>query len=328
MVYFYGTHGWYINYTHFREALAKITTTYFYPSPKNPPYKDYDAKALVDQHNADAIVVGVNNETFLSVKNLDKVKVPKIMFSDDPHNWIGPKANFMDVNKVDVMLMMNIGNWHGKPEEYPVFWREPFSLSSPRDPKIYGGMIPIADKYKRLMTHKPKFIFFPESVNTEFFYDRGINRNCDVFNSGSFDPSIYPLRRKIWQALSRRSNIKSCFNIGLSLSWQEYTKRMARSKMLVEGIGVFGYTCQRFTQAMASKTLVVSSLPYDNLENHFVSNETFVEINNRNFESKVQYYLKHDGERRQIVENAFKCVSQYHTSKIRAQQLVDIINEL
>jgi spore maturation protein CgeB len=78
---------------------------------------------------------------------------------------------------------------------------------------------------------------------------------------------------------------------------------------------------------MASKTLVCSSLPFDNLENYFVPDSNFVLINENDFVDKIIYYLEHEDERKKIVENAYEIIIKYHTSEIRAKQLVDIIVE-
>jgi hypothetical protein len=233
----------------------------------------------------------------------------------------------MNKAKIDLMLMMNYDNWHGRPEDYPIWWREPFTLTSERPKEIYGGTISIADKYQRQLTYPCKFIFFPESVNVNFFKDRGYQRSIDVFNSGSFSQTVYPLRCHIYQVIHTRPEIESGIVPSFAYSWEQYAEKIARSKMLTEGVSIFGYTSQRFTQAMASKTLVVSSLPFDNIENHFVSDENFVEINKDNFLDKIMYYKEHEDERKKLVENAYQTILKYHTVEIRARQFIDIIKE-
>lgn len=332
IVYFHAPENFanYLNFIHFRQALSKIAEVYFYESPilsEGAP-KPHDARELVKKHKADAVVVGVCNFVYRSMSNMDKVDVPKLMHSDDPHGFLPLKARWMNKAKVDAMLMMNIGEWHGKPEDYPSGWLNSQRGCTSGQMVIHGGRTTLADRYQKLLNYNPKFIFFPESVNLGFFRDRGYDRTCDVFNSGSFVGEVYPFRVHLYNVLRTISDIKCCINPSLGLSWEEYADRMARSKMLVEGIGVFGYTSQRFVQAMASKTLVVSSLPYDNIENHFIPDENCVEINRDNFLEKIRYYLENEADREKLIRNAYKTILQYHTCEIRAQQMVDVINDL
>lgn len=327
LVYIHATYGYYIAFTHLREAIAKIADVDFHECPVMEENMSpmFDAEQLTRDFNADAIIIDVNNTVHRSVSNMDKVKCLKVMFSDDPHNWLHRQVVFMNKAKIDIMLMMNYGNWHGRPEDYPVWWREPFTLASERPKEIYGGIMSIADKYQRQLTYPCKYFFFPESVNVNFFKDQGYERNIDVFNSGSFSQSVYPLRCYIYQVIHTQPEIECGIVPSFAYSWEQYAEKIARSKMLVEGVGIFGYTSQRFTQAMASKTLVVSSLPFDNEENGFIPDYNFIEITKDNFLEKVLYYKEHEDERRQLIENAYQTIMRHHTVELRAQELVDIV---
>lgn len=330
IVYFHANYAYYLNYTHFREALAKIADVHFYESPvmEEGMAPLYDGDKLAREHKADAIIIGVNNTVHRAVSNLENTDTLKIMLSDDPHNWLARQSAFMNKSKIDIMLMMNYGNWHGKPENYPKWWITPWKLASDRPHEIYGGEIPIADKYQRQLNYKCKFMFFPESVNTSFFKDRNYVRDIDVFNSGSFSASVYPLRCQLFEIFRNRPHIKSGIKPSFAYSWEDYAQTIARSKCLVEGVGIFGYTSQRFTQAMASKTLMASSLPFDNEENHFIPNYNFIEIDPRKLHRsilKIESYLNDGNARKRIVENAYNTILKYHTSDIRAREMVDII---
>lgn len=334
IAYLHATYGYYLAYKHLREALAKIADVKFYVVPKPLNENDsplWNAKDIVKEFDPDAIVIGVNNTVHRSIFNLEKVKCLKIMFSDDPHNWLERKAKFMNKAKIDIMLMMNYGKYYGKPENYPHWWLHPYKLypeSSPRPPEIYGGRMSIADKYQRQLKYKCKFIFFPESVNINFFKDYGFPRTCDVFNSGSHSLTVYPLRSKIYRTLSRRPDINCCIHPRFAFNnWLNYAKAIANSKILITGLGLFHYTSARFTQAMASKTLVLAPQPFDSLDNHFIPDETFVEINENDFVEKVLYYLENETERNRIIHNAYKAVLKYHTCEIRSKELLNIIKE-
>ena len=334
VVYFHATYAYYLAYQHLREALSKIANVYFYESPvmEEGMAPLYDGAELAKKHNADAIIIGVNNTVHRAVANLDKTNVLKLMLSDDPHNWLARQTVFMNKSKIDVMLMMNYGNWHGIYTGYPIWWHYPWKLASERPVEIYGGPheLTIADRYQRQLNYKCKFIFFPESVNISYFRDRRYIRDIDVFNSGSFSASVYPLRCQLFEIFRNRPHIISGIKPSFAYNWEDYAKIIASSKCLVEGVGIFGYTSQRFTQAMASKTLVASSLPFDNIENHFIPDYNFIEIDPRNLKEsidKIEFYIMNDDERNKITENAYKTIQQYHTSEIRAQEMIEIIKE-
>lgn len=330
ITYIHATYAYYIAYQHLREELNRITPIKFYTLPRPWEESDqplWDARDIVKDFNPDAIVIDVNNTVHRSISHMEDVKCLKIMMSDDPHNWLERQSNFMEKAKIDIMLMMNYGKWYGKPEDYPIWWINPWKLNSERPIEIYGGMMSIADKYQRQLSYPCKFINFPEPVNVDYFRDFGHERSYDTFNSGSFSAGVYPLRCLIHERLKHHPKIKSCIQPSFAFSWDNYAKMIAKSKMLVEGVGIFGYTSQRFTQAMASKTLMVSSLPFDNVDNHFIPDVNFIEINRTNFEEKILYYLEHENERKTIIENAFKTILKYHTVETRAKELLKIIKE-
>jgi hypothetical protein len=323
-------YAYYLAYWHLRDELRKIADVKLYTLPdaleeNDPPL--WDARNIVKDFNPDVILIYVNNTTFRAVSNMENVKCLKIMMSDDPHNWLERQSNYMNKAKIDIMLMMNYGRWYGKPEEFPTWWANPFKLASERPVDIYGGIMTIAEKYQRRLSYPCKFIGFPEAVNIDYFRDWGYDRTCDTFNSGSFSAQVYPLRCLIYERLRNHLKIKSGIQPSFAYSWDKYAEMIAKSKILVEGVGIFGYTSQRFTQAMASKTLMISSLPFDNVDNHFIPNVNFVEIDKSNFVDKILYYLEHEDERRKIVENAYKTILQYHTTEVRAKELCKIIRE-
>jgi len=328
IAYIHATYAYYIAYQHLREEVARIADVKFYTLPRPWEENDqplWDARDIVRDFDPDAIVLDVNNTVHRSISNMEDVDCLKIMMSDDPHNWLERQAKFMNKAKVDIMLMMNYGRWYGKPENYPKWWANPWKLNSERPVEIYGGKMPIADKYQRLLDYKYKFINFPESVNINFFKDREYERWCDVFNSGSFINSVYPFRCLIYERLKNHPIIKSCIRPSFAYTWEKYAEAIAKSKMLVDGGVDYGYTSQRFVQAMASKTLMLAPIPYDNVDNHFIPDYNFVEINESNFIEKILYYLEHESERKKLIENAYKTILKYHTVEKRVKQLLGII---
>lgn len=63
------------------------------------------------------------------------------------------------------------------------------------------------------------------------------------------------------------------------------------------------------------------------LTRHFIPDEDFVYFEDRkDLVRKVDYYLKHDNERKAIAKNAHKKISEEHTFDVRVGQIIDIVN--
>lgn len=63
------------------------------------------------------------------------------------------------------------------------------------------------------------------------------------------------------------------------------------------------------------------------LARHFIPDEDFVYFEDRkDLVRKVDYYLKHDNERKAIAKNAHKKISEEHTFDVRVGQIIDIVN--
>jgi len=54
----------------------------------------------------------------------------------------------------------------------------------------------------------------------------------------------------------------------------------------------------------------------------------FVEVDIDNYMEKVRYYLDNEKERRRIANNAYAMVRKYHSSDMRAKQLIGYLEEL
>lgn len=69
----------------------------------------------------------------------------------------------------------------------------------------------------------------------------------------------------------------------------------------------------------------MADVPLTAEELHLVPDWNFVAINKDNWKSKLEYYLENDDEREKIAQRGYETYLKYHTSDIRARQVVDFL---
>jgi len=238
-------------------------------------------------------------------KNLDKVKIPKaIIWGDLHHDPLGSVV-YVNQNKFDLVLF--------------VYKNSPLRT-------IYSDR-----------TNCPS-TWLPWSVNTNVFKDYGLERKYDVTCLGSMNPYVYPMRAKMVDVLSRRSDINFFTQKHPGYGWnldpkkhlirENYARVISQSKIFAFDTGIFNGALIKFFEGMACNTLVMAPMPYDGEELHFEPGYNFVDINEHNFLENILYYLKHEDERLEIAKRGYETVRKYHTVEIRAKQLVDSLKKI
>jgi spore maturation protein CgeB len=96
---------------------------------------------------------------------------------------------------------------------------------------------------------------------------------------------------------------------------------------------LLGETSLRFFQvkpleAMATKTLAMMDRPTCADLLHLEDGVNYVEIGLHDFQKKIRYYLKHDGEREAIAERGYETFIKYHSSTQRAKQIYEELKTL
>lgn len=309
---------------HFRRELEKHAEVSTYginwPHPDLPGghpgrWKEMDARKLVKVFNPDLIYISL-----YTWDHLDKIDIPKTMFWTDPHGDTPGNIAWAKRSRIDSILMPYIG----------------------RSDK-YG--IP---RYEKMFADSPvKIRFFPFWVDTEVFKDYGFERDIDLCLLGR--TGWRPFRLKIFNYYKDEGgkageNYKVFYYPRPKRNWdwpderlkkhgfvarESYAKLLARCKGYPMPCGVARYTVPKYFEGPAAKTLVFSNVPAGAEQCHFVPDETFVHIEPDNFTEKIDYYLENDGERKKIVDAAYKNVHKYHSVKIRVQEFLDHVeNEL
>lgn len=183
----------------------------------------------------------------------------------------------------------------------------------------------------------------PHSVNTEIFKDYGLPRKYDVVSAGTRFSEAYPLREKIYNAFSTDSSVKFSMPIHPQLTMkrprfasdfnshmirENYARFLSQSKIFAFGSSIHNYALAKYVEGMASGTLVLAPKPKDFEHLGFKPYRHFVPITSGDFNSLAHHYLKFPYARRTITEKARKLVEDYHSTKIRCQQLREFLHGL
>lgn len=303
---------------HMRCALEKITDMVHY-GPMFPSYIEHkrvmDVPTLEEIYKPDVILI----QGFRGVdrwKNLNKTLAPKAVFFSNPHE--DPQMRARQINQAEIGMTLH----HVK------------------------GWIHI---YKPLFIPSHKMRWVPFCINSAVFKDYGFERIYDVAILGAMNPKFYPLRWLIANTLVNRKDLKVFHRLrpgggyvpdpNKAFMRANYAKAIARCKMMIfctgktqsitePGVYVGKYPVQKFYESMACRTLTLADAPIDAEELHFKPGYNFVEINEKNFVNKIYYYIKHEEERKRIINNGYDTVMKYHTCEIRAKQILHYLEEL
>ncbi|MDT7041802.1 glycosyltransferase family protein [Candidatus Nitronereus thalassa] len=82
----------------------------------------------------------------------------------------------------------------------------------------------------------------------------------------------------------------------------------------------------RYYEIVACKTLLLSDIPYSVIPNNFIHkvHAVFFKRNLTDIVELVEYYLRHDAERQEIIEQGYQHLIKYHTCEKRAEYFLDI----
>ena len=207
-----------------------------------------------------------------------------------------------------------------------VFLRYPLLYGTGYDPKIYLRML------------KPDTYWLPWSVDTQRFHRR--ETRYDVSFLGS-TWNCYPLRQEIWDGiwhvargyriLRERAPRGETYERDVdSLSddyfvGKRYADAVGSSRIFIFGCSIYRYPLQKFFEATASGSLVMSNVPSKASTLGFVDNETYVAVDEHTWEEDLQYFLENEEECRKIAKRGEEMTRRNHTHEVRASQFLELL---
>lgn len=278
---------------------------------KMKPKIETDVVKISQKEDPDVILIGSFFPPNPAWKNLKKVKFPKAIVMTDPHYRFEEKLEYIKRNKIDLCLSI---------AKFVFRWPE-FTEWAHQNRNV-------------------NFRWLPHSVNIEVFRDYGLPRNLDVLSSGSYSRKVYPFRVKIKNTLERTKDIKflmpkhARFDLikgkmsSQILIRERYAKFLSQSKLLIFGSSIYNYPVAKYFEGMACNTLVMAPMPNDGMDLHFIPDENFIEVNQKNFLDKIHYYLRHGDERCEIALRGMETVRKYHAVPKRAKQLIRYLESI
>ncbi|WP_408010744.1 glycosyltransferase [Pseudalkalibacillus sp. A8] len=234
------------------------------------------------------------------IRNIDRVLIPKGTLVHDIHYRKGWRKKFYQKNQIEhlfVQYRYAFLKW------YPEFQNQ--------------------------------MIWLPHHVPGHIFKDLKLQKDINLLMLGSLIKGFYPLRVQMFNQLSKRPDFRYFQHPGYrniqsqkAIIGENYAKLMNRSKIFLTCDSVYKYPLLKYFESLGCGTLLLAPGSKELQELGFVNGETFVEVNEKDFLEKVNFYLRNEDLRNQIITNGKKLIQQRHTTEIRARQLLRHIERI
>ena len=286
-------------YQHLQDEMVRVEDVALYGRGKGLN-PETDLLKIVEKEDPDVLFFTEKK----GYTNIGKVDTPKFLFCSDPWDNIFKHTMMLNRYKFTGALM------------------------------LYPSAIPFYSKYAKCDIHP-----FPYAVNQEHFKDMGLEREHDVFCSGSFVEAAHPLRHKLLQEADRHPDVKFHLSVGHDMSFVDYVKALNRSKIFCfdnvflsipqgdQRAPRIRFAIEKWFEAMSCGMMAMAPAPEYAEGLHFKADYNFVDVNMDNFMEKIRYYLDNDNERRLITMRGKYTVMKYHTVEMRVKQMMDIFRE-
>jgi len=278
------------NHEFFRRELASQHNVIFFGFG----YGEYDGKLqdiLKKYPEIDIILVHFEYRARALAKGLDQIKdIPKVHIMGGDYD----KRSFNGYNKHFNKINYDI-----------IFFRYALQEKRLKENSIDG-------------VH----YLLPWSVNTDLYYDYGLEKSIDVmssFHTSSIHPNRYNIRR-IVSKMDVTSYLKPIY-------FEEYIKKINESKIFVTSNVYERELSGKYYEVMACGTLLLTTEPNDLNKLGFYNNEHLIIYKDdfSDLKDKIEYFLKHDRERKEIAKNGMELVRSRHSQKVRVKEFINIV---
>ena len=282
--------------------------------------------------DADWVIIQERGLTrFKNAVKIPPVRDCRIAYSTSDIHW----------NPEMILKRLNGGNWDAF-----LMLATRTALGIYVNPKGERKMEPVDPDYYLKHLNAPVFYLAP-SVNPQIFKPLDEPKTHDVAFLGDHHRRYYPLRADIWgglPGLAERSgwralirgvppgrsfvsrNIDKLLEQGYIVG-SKYAEALARSRAFIFGTSLFKYAGKKLVEGMSCGACCLSDTPLSAEELHYVADWNYVEIGMGNWAERLSHYLRHEEQREEIARNGYDTAVKYHTSDVRAAQLVKFLEE-
>ena len=176
-------------------------------------------------------------------------------------------------------------------------------------------------------------------------FDQPQQKKYDIGFSGAMHAAdLYPegefknknIRFKIKDILERKTNINTYWKGNDSFeesrihNYNDYAKKVNSCKIWLATLASHGDVTPRYYEIMSSNTLLFCEEPHELYKDILIDGENCVTFKSdlSDFESKLEYYLNNEKERKKIIENGIKFSKQNTDWAHKSKKLLDILTGL
>jgi len=168
----------------------------------------------------------------------------------------------------------------------------------------------------------------PYSVDTSIYKPRPhLPILYDVMAVFGLVSYIYPRRPIVQKTIKELKGIKSLVgNWSSKLRWMDYARAISQSKIFVSVNGIHNQITMKYTEAMASGSLLLTNEPEDFKYLGFkpgIHCETWSSL--QELKEKIVYYTIHDAERNKIATAGRRFVQKNYSTEIMTEKFVERI---
>lgn len=249
-----------------------------------------------------------------------------ILFNDQFHSTHCPPVE--GVSDLQIPWGMIMHDLHGKMDQ-----RREFLTMDP--PPIIFTIYRKGFRV-RYPEYQGKIRWLPHFAEPSVFYDYGQQRDIDLLLMGSLNRRIYPLRHLMRNTYLKREGFVyhkhpgyGNFNDQSPIAGN-FAKEINRAKIFLTCDSIHKYPLRKYFEVPACNTLLIASPNEDLRDLGFKTEQNYVSVSEHDFQDKVEFYLRPENEsiRNQIARQGYEFIHKYHSTAVRAKQLIQMIHEI
>ena len=106
---------------------------------------------------------------------------------------------------------------------------------------------------------------------------------------------------------------------------ERYAELLNKTKIMIFGCSIYRYPVQKYFESTASGCLVLSNEPSTAKQLGFIDNETYVDINQFDWEAVLTYCLENYDNLKRIVRGGLKNTLMNHTHEKRVNEWLEML---